>query len=197
MSQPFFFAQTVWTGTVEIRFSAVRSHRFWVSGHCTKWRFQVPVFIVLIHACWTSKLSQESQCLASILTDKFIKCIWRNIICAQVKRSLHSRWNFISTFTQLHVHGGERWPMELAAQTVRGFFEFWKWGGFLTVIYRRMLTFSPTLKMEASRFSFVFRQPFGHNHTQAAILEQNIILKAKEVEFPAKPAVSAEAKVGR
>ncbi|PFX19375.1 serine/threonine-protein kinase tousled-like 2 isoform X1 [Stylophora pistillata] len=38
------------------------------------------------------------------------------------------------------------------------------------------------------------RKPFGHNQTQAAILENNTILKAKEVDFPAKPAVSSEAK---
>lgn len=39
-------------------------------------------------------------------------------------------------------------------------------------------------------------QPFGHNQTQAAILENNTILKAREVDFPAKPAASNEAKVG-
>ena len=39
-------------------------------------------------------------------------------------------------------------------------------------------------------------QPFGHNLTQASILEQNTILHAKEVNFPAKPIVSQEAKVG-
>ena len=38
-------------------------------------------------------------------------------------------------------------------------------------------------------------QPFGHNLSQASILEQNTILNAKEVEFPAKPVVSQEAKV--
>lgn len=38
-------------------------------------------------------------------------------------------------------------------------------------------------------------QPFGHNLSQAAILEENTILKATEVEFPAKPIVSQEAKV--
>lgn len=40
-----------------------------------------------------------------------------------------------------------------------------------------------------------FLQPFGHNQSQATILEENTILKATEVEFPAKPAVSFEAKV--
>ena len=37
-------------------------------------------------------------------------------------------------------------------------------------------------------------QPFGHNQSQATILEENTILKATEVEFPSKPAVSYEAK---
>lgn len=38
-------------------------------------------------------------------------------------------------------------------------------------------------------------QPFGHNQSQATILEENTILKATEVEFPSKPVVSNEAKV--
>ena len=42
--------------------------------------------------------------------------------------------------------------------------------------------------------SFQF-QPFGHNLSQAAILEENTILKATEVDFPVKPPVSPEAKV--
>lgn len=42
----------------------------------------------------------------------------------------------------------------------------------------------------------LYFQPFGHNQTQAAILENNTILKAREVDFPAKPAASNEAKVG-
>ena len=37
-------------------------------------------------------------------------------------------------------------------------------------------------------------QPFGHNLSQAAILEENTILKATEVQFPSKPQVSLEAK---
>lgn len=37
-------------------------------------------------------------------------------------------------------------------------------------------------------------QPFGHNASQATILEENIILKATEVHFAAKPAVSDAAK---
>lgn len=41
----------------------------------------------------------------------------------------------------------------------------------------------------------VHTQPFGHNLSQASILEQNTILKATGVEFPNKPVVTAEAKV--
>ena len=45
-----------------------------------------------------------------------------------------------------------------------------------------------------STICFIF-QPFGHNLSQAAILEENTILKATEVDFPVKPPVSPEAKV--
>jgi tousled-like kinase len=43
--------------------------------------------------------------------------------------------------------------------------------------------------------SFTGKKPFGHNQSQATILEENTILKATEVQFPTKPAVSLEAKV--
>lgn len=39
------------------------------------------------------------------------------------------------------------------------------------------------------------KKPFGHNQSQATILEENTILKATEVEFPSKPPVNNEAKV--
>ncbi|ODN00343.1 Serine/threonine-protein kinase tousled-like 2 [Orchesella cincta] len=38
------------------------------------------------------------------------------------------------------------------------------------------------------------KKPFGHNQSQATILEENTILKATEVQFPNKPTVSPEAK---
>ena len=38
------------------------------------------------------------------------------------------------------------------------------------------------------------KKPFGHNKSQAAILSHNIILKATEVEFLAKPPMSEDAK---
>ncbi|XP_004348957.2 tousled-Like Kinase family member [Capsaspora owczarzaki ATCC 30864] len=37
-------------------------------------------------------------------------------------------------------------------------------------------------------------KPFGHNQTQQAILQNGTILNARQVDFPAKPAVSQEAK---
>ena len=63
------------------------------------------------------QLSRESQYLASILSDTFVKCICRDISRVLGKWSLHSRWNVISTFTELHVHGNERWPMEVTSNT--------------------------------------------------------------------------------
>ncbi|KAK2173040.1 hypothetical protein NP493_908g00022 [Ridgeia piscesae] len=38
------------------------------------------------------------------------------------------------------------------------------------------------------------KKPFGHNLSQAAILEENTILKATEVQFPQKPPTTNEAK---
>ena len=65
----------------------------------------------------SSKLSQETQYLASILSDTFVKYIRRNISCVQGKQCLHSRWNFISTSTELHGHGDERWPIDVTSKT--------------------------------------------------------------------------------
>ena len=45
-----------------------------------------------------------------IISDTFVTRILRNISCALGKQSLYSRWKFISTFTELHGHGDERWP---------------------------------------------------------------------------------------
>jgi len=38
------------------------------------------------------------------------------------------------------------------------------------------------------------KKPFGHNQSQATILEENIILKATDPHFPTKPTVTIEAK---
>lgn len=40
------------------------------------------------------------------------------------------------------------------------------------------------------------RRPFGHDQTQERILREDTIIKARKVEFPSRPAVSNEAKVG-
>ena len=38
-------------------------------------------------------------------------------------------------------------------------------------------------------------KPFGHNQTQQSLLQNNVILNAREVVFPDKPKVSQDAKV--
>ena len=50
------------------------------------------------------------------------------------------------------------------------------------------------MKLNHKLISIHLFQPFGHNQSQATILEENIILKATDVQFPTKPSVSAEAK---
>ena len=64
-----------------------------------------------------SKLSQETQYLASIVSETLGKCICRNISCALGKRSLHSRWNVSRLSLSLHVHGDECWPMKVTSNT--------------------------------------------------------------------------------
>ena len=46
----------------------------------------------------TPKLNQDTQYLASILSDRFVECNCRNISCALGQWSSHSRRTFISTF---------------------------------------------------------------------------------------------------
>ena len=91
----------------------------------------------VVHECFVFSLSQSSanECdlqwtvkvlllLSSLRPDTSVKCICRNINCAQGKWRLHSRWNFPSTFTELHVHGDERWPTEVTSNTYfRGVWE--------------------------------------------------------------------------
>ena len=50
--------------TAEIRFFAVRSLWFRVSGYCTKMPNSRAVLVAPIHVRWTSKLSQETQILS-------------------------------------------------------------------------------------------------------------------------------------
>ena len=45
-------------------------------------------------------------------------------------------------------------------------------------------------------YQMLFRKrPFGHDQSQERILREDTIIKAKKVEFPAKPSISNEAKV--
>jgi tousled-like kinase len=39
------------------------------------------------------------------------------------------------------------------------------------------------------------QKPYGHNLSQAAVLENEIILNAKEIQFPNRPQISNEAKM--
>jgi len=49
--------------------------------------------------------------------------------------------------------------------------------------------------LESSSTSvYTEKKPFGHNQSQATILEENTILKATDVQFPNKPTVQNEAK---
>ena len=46
-------------------------------------------------------------------------------------------------------------------------------------------------------FQMLFgERPFGHNMSQEQILRENVVRNARTVEFPSKPSVTAEAKVG-
>ena len=48
-----------------------------------------------------------------------VRCICRNIYCAHGKQYLHSKWNFISTFTEFTCgHGDERWPTPTTRSTL-------------------------------------------------------------------------------
>lgn len=78
---------------------------------------------------------------------------------------------------------------------IRPFYFLLRWSIFGYFIYIYIFVFSQlNSNLKSCSLQFLFK-PFGHNQTQAAILENNTILKAKDVDFPPKPAVSIEAKV--
>ena len=104
--------------TVEIHFFAVRSPRFWVRGYCTKCRIQgsfwklVPMFI-------KHQDCQETENSALILPDKLVPYIChKHKYHGQGTQSLHSGWNFTSSFTELHDHGNEHWPTEVTSNCI-------------------------------------------------------------------------------
>ena len=57
------------------------------------------------------------QYLALILIDRLLERVCCNLNCAQGKRSLHSRRNFISISTAIHDHDDDRWPTEVTQNT--------------------------------------------------------------------------------
>ena len=71
------------------------------------------VFIARIHACQTPRNS-----ILGLDTFKYFRWMHlSHISCALGKWTLHSRWNFTSTFTELHVHGDE-WPTEVTSKRI-------------------------------------------------------------------------------
>ena len=80
--------------TAKLRSSTMQSHRYCISVYCrTNSRF---VFTFLGRQHLAKKLSSE----ASILTDRLVEYICHNLNCAQGKRSLRRRWNFISNLIE-------------------------------------------------------------------------------------------------
>ena len=65
--------------------------RFWLSDCHTKWLIQ------------RSRICKETQYLAVVLTDKFVKCVCRNLRVTQGKQSFHLRQNCFSIFTEFIV----------------------------------------------------------------------------------------------
>ena len=76
------FVLALWTfDTVELRFSAARSITSIWSQRRIPGRFHSP-------SAPHSRLGQETQCFAYVLTDKLVQCIYTTFV--QGKRSLHS-----------------------------------------------------------------------------------------------------------
>ena len=60
-------------------------------------------FQVRLHVRSERQSYARNSILAPALTDKLVQYICRDKKCAQGKQSLHSRWDFISTFTEVTV----------------------------------------------------------------------------------------------
>ena len=90
--------RTPYSDTAEIRFPAVRSPRFWVSGYCTKWRIQGQfswlVFLILQRQNLAKKLNTQPPHFHIRSLNAFVATLY----CAPRKWSLHSRWNFYLGF---------------------------------------------------------------------------------------------------
>ena len=113
----------VWWGVVHERFATPRKDAFLPCGHLdfesavTAQRRNQGSFDSSYSRSLNVKTQPRTEYLASILSDKFDKCICRNISCALGKWSLHSRWNLSRLSLSLHVHGDERWPIEVTSNT--------------------------------------------------------------------------------
>lgn len=64
---------------------------------------------------------------------------------------------------------------------------------FYQCLYGKKVRMADKLSILIIHYCIIW-QPFGHNLSQASILQQNTILKATDVDFPTKPTVSPEAK---
>ena len=73
------------------------------------------------HRSYSRLLNVKTSSRNSIRSLDTFRCVpeftCRKISYAQETWSLHSRWNFISTLTEWHVYGGERWPTEVTSNT--------------------------------------------------------------------------------
>ena len=99
--------------TAEIGFFAERSPRFWVSGYCTKWRIQDSFYTTNSRSI-TPKSSQETEYLASILSDTFVESICHDIGCALGKWILTRgeiyldfHWVYTSTWWRTLTNGSD------------------------------------------------------------------------------------------
>ena len=110
--------------TAEIRLSARVVTSILFSGFDTKWRIH-GLFSKVVSS---SRLRQETQYLASILTDTFVKCIRCNISCAQ-ENIAYTHGEILSDF---------HWAMATNADQ-------WKWR------QRRIAAVSPTVGAEGKR----------------------------------------------
>ena len=118
---PFEACERVLTVCIRLIYSvklAQRTYAFLPGGHLdfeSAVTAQTDKFKWCSHGSFsrlTSRLSQEIQYLASTFTDTLAYCTYRNISCAQEKRSF-----LISTFMSIPGRGAERWSKKVTSNT--------------------------------------------------------------------------------
>ena len=92
----------------------------WWMHKTTNWRM---VFIARLHVRLTSVLSQETQYLASILTDNVVESICHNTNCAHEKYSLHAR---CLAFESIAIFLINRRTLDVSPRPQRPIWENWK-----------------------------------------------------------------------